>query len=143
MKRLTIGSFPSAEKPQVVVVDLDLVVVVETIIQVDGVTMFVVMAFVLVSKLNQISLSFLGGVLVIDIKQQDDEDNYDDYGISIESLGQDVAAGRDDDLAVEDLESTDDLKEEVEIRIGSNQQECDEAEESVSGSKYLPRKFRP
>ena len=115
MKRLTIGSFPSAEKPQVVVVDLDLVVVV-TIIQVDGVTMFVVMAFVLVSKLNQISLSFWGGVLVIDIKQQDDEDNYDDYGISIESLGQDVAAGRDDDLTVEDLESTDDLKEEVEIR---------------------------
>ena len=134
MKRLTIGSFPSAEKPQVVVVDLDLVVVVETIIQVDGVTMFVVMAFVLVSKLNQISLSFWGGVLVIDIKQQDEEDNYDDYGISIESLGQDVAAGRDDDLAVEDLESTDDLKEEVEIRIGSNQQECDEAEEIVSGT---------
>ena len=93
--------------------------------------------------MNQISLPFLGGVLVIDIKQQDDEDNYDDYGISTESLGRDVAAGRADDLTVEDLESTDDLKEEVEIRVGSNQQECDEAEESVSGSKYLPRKLRP
>ena len=75
-------------------------------------------------------------MLVIDIKQQDDKDNYDDYGISTESLGRDVAAGRDDDLTVEDLESRDDLKEEndVEIRVGSNQQECDEAEESVSGT---------
>ena len=69
--------------------------------------------------------------------------SYDDYGISTESLGRDVPACRHDDLTVEDLESTDDLKEEVEIRVGSNQQECDEAEESVSGSKYLPRKFRP